>query len=65
MDLRQEQEQLAGVAFRFRIDFAIDDRQGRVQVPGQTVDAFLEAARECFVGKERAVRVGEIQAQRG
>ena len=65
MDLRQEQEQLAGVAFRFRIDFAVDDGQGRVQVPGQTVDALLEAARKRFLAKERAVRVGEIQAQRG
>ena len=65
MDLPQEQKHFAGVAFRFRIDLAVDDGQGRVQVPTQTVDAFLEAARECFVGKERAVRVGEIQAQRG
>ncbi len=62
MDLPQQQEQLAGAAVRFGLDLAVDDGEPRVQVPGETVNALVQTAREGFVGEERALRIGQIEA---
>ena len=45
-------------AVRFGIDLAVDDGETCVEVPGETVSALVQAAREGFVGEERALRIG-------
>ena len=65
MNLAQQEQQLARLAFRLRNHLSVHDGQGKLQVARQTIHALQDASGKDVIGEQLALGIGQVGPENG